>query len=87
MTHRHNISVDSNGVPMVLHGYMTSLAVSRRLSGVYTLLLRNEFGEYYRQFAIPSGTLFVVCTARILLFMIYRIFIKTFLDIFENFMQ
>lgn len=59
VTHRHNISVDSDGVLMVFSGYRTSLTIAKRLSGVYTILLRNEFGEYEHKFAIPAGKLLV----------------------------
>lgn len=59
-THRHNISIDSNGFPMVLRGYMTSLTIYKRLTGVYTVLLTNDFGEYNHQFQIPTGKLLVL---------------------------
>lgn len=45
-----NLTVNMYGKPMVNLGYETSLTVNERSSSVYSVVLKNKFGEYSHHF-------------------------------------
>lgn len=50
-----NITIKMYGKQLVHIGHVTSLTVQERSSSVYSVVLKNEFGEYSHQFQTQPG--------------------------------
>lgn len=55
MVYQKNITIEMYGKSKVHKGQVTSLTVKERSTSVFSVVLKNEFGEYSHQFQIEAG--------------------------------
>lgn len=48
--YKENITINMDGIKVVHIGQITSLTVQERSTSVYSVVLKNELGEYSHQF-------------------------------------